>query len=440
MTALLVAAGLVTTLRPATNPSTLPGGLAVVTNAESTALYCTGLVATAHRPGRVTFFNTAAKARSLALSVVSNDGHSYTSTLELAAHASQSIQPSVLDQGDDFAVAVQVSGGGVVGEEVAGSDRAEAPCVTEGVTSWFASGFETQVGSSAEVSVYNPTATAAVFNTSIYTGTGFSAPQSFQGVSVPAHAEVELDLGTQVVSTSDIGVGIRVLRGALVFTGVQVVHGTLSFDQGSTSASRDSWFPDVTTAAAATATLDVANPGSRPATVSVAVALGEYKVPEQTLTVAPFSTGTLSITPNSAIPAAGYADLALRSSAPVVADLATGTGDWFALVAPVPPGEDFLVHNFTGLGFDAATVTNTSGRAVAISVSDVEGASTTTTTTRRIVLGAHVTKGLSAWLATVRTSSGDAYFVRTASPSLVLGLTLPSHPAGVNPVAPLDGR
>lgn len=444
MTVILVAVGLATTFRAPTNPASLPGGLTVSLNAESTALYCAGLPSTTHRPGRVTFYNTSEGARTLAVSVVSNEGHVYTTTLELAAHTAQSIQPAVVDQGDSFAVAVQVSGGGVVGEEIAGTDRAEAPCASHGVTSWYATGFDTLVGSSAVISVYNPTATAAVFNTSIYSAGGFSAPQSFQGVSVPAHTQIEVNLGAQVVDTSNVGVGIKVIRGLLVFTGVEESHDTLSLDQGSTTPSSSAWFPNVTTATAATAALRVANPGDRPATVTVAVDLGAYRVRDQVVTVAPFSSGVVVITPNSAIPAAGYADLTLRSSEPVVADLATGTASGsatsVALVAPVAPDNAFLVYNFTSLGFDAATVTNTSSRAVKISVADDAEGSTTVSVAGGVTLAAHATMSLAATEPDLKTSSKDAYLVSTTRPVIVVGLTLPSRPAGVNVVAPLNGR
>ncbi len=49
------------------------------------------------------------------------------------------------------------------------------------------------------------------------------------------------------------------------------------------------------------------------------VKLGSFKIAPQTLTVLPYSTGEITITPNSAIPADGYANVTLRSPQPVVA-------------------------------------------------------------------------------------------------------------------------
>jgi len=42
------------------------------------------------------------------------------------------------------------------------------------------------------------------------------------------------------------------------------------------------------------------------------VGLGSYHVVPQTLTLAPFSSGLAQVTPNPAIPAAGYAALTLH--------------------------------------------------------------------------------------------------------------------------------
>ena len=82
----------------------------------------------------------------------------------------------------------------------------------------------------------------------------------------------------------------------------------------------------MTTAQSATAQIRIANPSDRPANVTVDVGLGEYKVPPQTTTINPYSTGAITITPNPAIPVDGYASLTLHSSVPVVTGLATGTG------------------------------------------------------------------------------------------------------------------
>lgn len=431
----LAVVGLAASLTHAANPSSIPSSL-VPSNAQSTALYCTGLAATARHPGRVTFYNTTAHSRALEVSVVSNTGRTYATSLELGAHAQSSIQPSVVDAGANFAVAAQVNGSGVVAEQVAGTNQAASPCADEGATSWYATGFATTVGSSAYVSVYNPTATAAVFSTSVYTVTGFEAPEAYQGVSVPAHAQVELDLGNQVVNTTGVGVGVHVTRGTLVFTGVEDADGVLSLFPGSSAATTRSWFPSVTTAKDALADLDVADPGSKPATITVSVALGDYHVAPQSVTLPPFSTGVVPITPNPAIPAAGYAALAVRSSVPVVADLATGATSWFALDSPSVPAREYVVGNFTAHGLSAVRATNTSSRTLRVSVSQF-GASAKPVV---IELAPKATVSLASSVPEITAPSSAVYLVDASRPAMVISLTLASSPAGLYVLSPLDGR
>ena len=194
---LLVLAGL-TTLAKSSNVAPDASSLSSSSGSNSTALYCTGLSGTSgNQLGHFTFLNTTDFTRRLNVHVVSDkDGTSLTS-LTLGPHSAQVVVPQKEVKGNSFAVAVQVNGGGVVGEEVANSS-AEAPCVGAGVTSWYASGFDTTVGSTADLSIYNPTATPAVFNISAFSPSGYSAPAPFQGLAVGAHDQTEINLGSQI--------------------------------------------------------------------------------------------------------------------------------------------------------------------------------------------------------------------------------------------------
>ncbi len=140
------------------------------------------------------------------------------------------------------------------------------------MTHWYDAGLSTTVGSSAYVSIYNPTATAAVLNASIFTASGVSMPDAFQGLSIPAHTESEIKLASEVVNTSNIGVAIDVLRGSLEIVGAQDSSGVLSLNAGTTQTATNAWYPNVTTANKASATLLFANPGADAATVTVDVA------------------------------------------------------------------------------------------------------------------------------------------------------------------------
>ena len=316
--------------------------------------------------GRVILVNTTGQSHEVTIDHASNLGVGSSNEITLGAYEQFGFDPSAGVHGDYFGVGAQVSGGGVVGVEVTKDDTSEAPCISTGITNWFAAGFDTTVGSNATLSVYNPTATPAVFNVSTFSASGYVAPPKFQGYAVAAHSQADINLGTAIVDLSDVGVHVRVLRGTLDIVGLQQSGPTVSYNTGVDAPETSAVFPLVTTAQNSTAQVRFSNPGPTRRTSRSRSSLPPYHVPNQTLTVPPYGSAVASITPNSAIPVAGYASVVMSSSQPVIAALATGTGKYVALSAPPAPQPEYLVGDFTGRGYDAATVTNTSSRSISI--------------------------------------------------------------------------
>jgi hypothetical protein len=436
LAAALVVTGVAASHFKTSNPSTLANGLNA-NGVESSALYCTGLSsANGGVEGHVVFLNTSSGPRTVLATVVSDNRRSDSVTLHVAAYSRKSLSPASLISGDSFAVAAEVIGGGVVAEEVTSAGAAEVPCTSAGVTRWYGAGFDTVVGSSAELSIYNPTATPAVLDVTTFSSNGFGAPAALRGLSLAAHTQTELNLGPQIVNTSNVGVHVSVLRGSLVVVGVQKSGAVGSLVAGSTSTSVDSRFPRVTTALNAVAQLRVANPGSRSVKVTVDVGLAPYHVAPLTLSVAPYSSGQVVISPNPAIPNHGYATVALTSSAPVITSLITGTSAGIALSSPEPSGDEFLISDFSGRGFDAATVTNTSTQALEVNFR-VVGAGGATGSAR---LEGGATESILGIFSGVSTLRAKSLLITSSRPALLVTTTLPSNPQGVTVVAPLDGR
>jgi hypothetical protein len=169
------------------------------------------------------------------------------------------------------------------------------------------------------------------------------------------------------------------------------------------------------------------------------VSLGNYKIPPQTATLGPFTTGDITITPNSAIPVAGYAAVTLHSDVPVVAGLATGTGTWIALSSPQSPSNAYVVRDFAGLGFDNASVTNTSARSVTLHVTTY-ATKGQVVVTKGIKVAGGATATLSSLIASPLARPAGTYLVTSSRRSVLVTLTLPSHPSGLYLVPPLDGR
>jgi len=436
----LVVVGLLSSTAKNVDPSQLPSVLTLNGRAESTAFYCTGFSDTKlGESGRVILINTTGQSHEVIIDHVSNLGVGFSNVLNLGAYEQFGFDPSAGVHGDYFGVGAQVSGGGVVGVEVTKDRTSEAPCISTGITNWFAAGFDTTVGSTAILSVYNPTATPAVFNVSTFSSQGYVAPQKFQGYSVGAHSQAEINLGVAIVDLSDIGVHVRVLRGTLDIVGLQKSGPTVSYNTGVDGPSTSAIFPLVTTANGATAQIRFSNPGPTPAHVTLKVTLAKYHVANQTLSVAPYASAVATITPNSAIPAAGYASVAMRSSQPVIAALATGTSNDIALSAPQSPQREYLVGDFTGRGFDGAVLTNTSSKPISIDVTRLSRGGGATTL-GQLHLAGETTESVRSALPTLGTLRGVVMIVKASRPSLLVALTLPTKPAGMTVVSGLDGR
>ncbi len=446
--ALVATATLTSVLRPK-NPTALPTGLAVSANVESSALYCTGLSDTAGGvQGAVTFLNTGRAPRTVTVEIVSDTGHRASATLHLGGYTRTSLSPDQLVDGHSFGVSAVVNGGGVVADEVTATHSSVTPCSGAGVTSWYASGLDTSVGSSAVLSFYNPTATPAVINVTADTPSGFVAPAPFQGLPVAAHAQVELNLGGQIVNTRNVGVHVRVLRGALVIAGVENSKAVGSIDVGTETPASDAWLPEVTTADQALAEVSLANPGPDQIQVLIHVSLGTFKVPVQTITLAPYSGGDVTITPNSAIPAAGLAVVHVHSAKPFVATLATGTPAGVALTPAPTPGDLFLLADFA-TGYASATLTNTSTHEMSVSFPHTFQIKATGTSpaagsliglrSGQASLAPGATVDLSGVYAMASSLSGVSVEIRSARAGLVVSATLATTPVGRTVVVPSDG-
>jgi hypothetical protein len=437
----LIVVGLFSSIAKSTNPSQLPSTLALNGRAESTALYCTGFSnAKLGESGRVILVNTTDHSHEVTIDHVSNLGVGFSNELHLGAYEQFGFDPSTGVHGDYFGVGAQVSGGGVVGVEVTRGRTSEAPCISTGITNWFAAGFDTTVGSTATLSVYNPTATPAVFNVSTFSSQGYVAPQKFQGYAVDAHSQAEINLGIAIVDLRDVGVHVRVLRGTLDIVGLQKSGPTVSYNTGVEEPSTSAIFPLVTTANNATAQIRFSNPGPTPANVTLKVTLASYHVPNQTVSVPPYGSAVASITPNTAIPAAGYASVSMNSSQPVIAALATGTGNNVALSAPQSPEPEYLVGDFTGRGFDAATLTNTSSKSISIDVTRLTAIGGATTISSPLHLAGDTSESVKSALPELANLRGVVMIVQASRPSLIVTLTLPTRPAGMTVVSGLDGR
>ena len=434
---ILAAVGVLNVKGAVTNPVPNPG--AAGPTAESSALYCTGL-SNAHGDlrGIVVFINTTNAPRQVLVHAVATNAASAVATaFTLGPYARHVVTPTNVLVGDTYALAAQVDGGGVSAEQVVTRYGTTAPCVNEGVTNWYGSGFDTTVGSQALLSVYNPTATAAVFNVTTFSPSGFLSPAALQGVSVGPHAELALNLGDEVVATQNFGAQVTVLRGSLVVVGDQISKDTSSLNYGTSLLASTGAFPLVTTANRAVAEVRIANPGAAAATVTIRVKLRKFNIAPQSTVIAPYHSAMITITPNTAIPAAGEASLTMTSNQAVVATLATGTSSGLTLSPLGTPVARAILSDVTGGGFGEATLTNASAGTSEVGWILLHHGAITATGTTSVAAGDTISLGV--LLHGRAKLQGSTLVMTSPTAALVVNAILSTSPGGVTLASALHG-
>jgi hypothetical protein len=193
----------------------------------------------------------------------------------------------------------------------------------------------------------------------------------------------------------------------------------------------------VTTANTAIAQVRISNPGPAAASVKLKVKVGKFKVAPQSKTVAPYHSAVISITPNTAIPAAGEASLVMSSTQAVDVTLATGTADGLTFSPLGSPGSRVVLADVTGAGYGEATVTNAT-----IVTTDVKWALIhhgVVASTGSTTLGAGGTISLGQLLGGRDKLKGATLLLSSATRALVVDAILNTTPGGVTLAAALNG-
>jgi len=416
--------------------------------ATSSVLYCAGITNGAGGlAGNLVLLNTTATPKHVTLTVATTASPETAKTgFTIAPYGERAFTPAHFRKARLYAITAAINGGGVRGEIVSASGQSEAPCTSRGTTHWVDTGLSTLVGGSATLALFNPTATATVFNVKTYSANGFLQPAAWQGVTIVPKGLVTLDLSSQLVNTSSIGVDVSVVRGAIVAVADQVSEKSGSFSAGSQGPSARDRFALVPTANHALATVVVSNPTAADAHVTLGIGLAKFHVPDQHFTVAPLSSTSFVVTPNTAIPAAGMANVTLRSSQPVIASVVTGveSSDKLArpahVVSQMTSWRTWLLADSTGRGFGNALVSNTSHQAITITV--VAGPIGQTPRTATVTLAADSSRNLLRLTPQLHSLRHAMVELTTTSNALLVTATASASvaPSGTAARAALNGR
>ena len=194
-------------------------------------------------------------------------------------------------------VAVRWTGGATaVGWRVDGDRTAAAPCETAPSEHWYATGFNTTLGSTSTLHLFNPFTSDAVVRVVFATPEGPVRLVLTENILVPAGGTTSLDLAEYQPEIVDLGVVVDVLAGRVVAQGeldVDPPDGTTgaagrTMIQAAPAASQTWAVAYAASGSGSEAWLSVLNPGEREAAIEVRVSapsdagtglIGEVSVP-----------------------------------------------------------------------------------------------------------------------------------------------------------------
>ncbi len=280
-------------------------------DAQSSTWFCTGGSGTSAGIANATLLlvNTGSAPVHGTVTVVDAAGSTAGRPVAVPAGGQLTVVPSTIEQGPWLASRVELDGGGVtVNQVVSGSAGwAQSACSTSSSSTWFFASGSTTDGNSLYVSLFNPTATAAVVDLGFVTSQGLTEPQPFQGILVNPGRLVVAGVASYVQDQKSIGTIVMARSGRVVAEELQehVVDGVsgLSLRLGAPSPVGRWYVPRTVDVTGGSSALTVLNPTDRSEEVTVHVQLGSGPVAPFTDTLAADSLWTLPVSSASRVPA-----------------------------------------------------------------------------------------------------------------------------------------
>lgn len=281
---------------------------AAPSGSESSSWYCAGGSGSAG-PVPVTVLLTNASDHSVhgTVTAFSDRGHSAAKAVDIPARGQVAAVPSQMVQGSWLAARVELEGGGVVVSQEVGSPSAwsASPCASTVSSAWYFASGSTAAGSRLLLSLFNPTGTPAVVDSTFVTTAGPTQPAPFEGVVVPPHSVVVAEVGTFVQDQAAVATSVVAHSGKIAAAEVQLEEGSVhgvSVRVGAPQPQRRWSVPRMVDPAGGTAALDVFNPSTAPARVRVDVRLPTGPLAPFEQTVAPGGTWHLDTSASKRVP------------------------------------------------------------------------------------------------------------------------------------------
>lgn len=176
-------------------------------------------------PGNLVIANDGTQAVSGTATVVGDTGTRASVAVSVPA-AGRVVVPEAVPGGAGWVGAfVDLNGGRVAVEEqvTAPLGITAEPCATAGSTSWYFANGATLVNATSTVSLLNPYSSPAIVGLTFTTNEGVEEPSAFQGIYVPAHGIVAVDLGSHLRRRTAIATTVTAVAGRVVAWKTDVV-------------------------------------------------------------------------------------------------------------------------------------------------------------------------------------------------------------------------
>lgn len=190
----------------------------------STTWFCGGAPA---RATTLVLTNRASRPRSVVVTTITSKQASAVRHLSVPAATTTSVTLGSGDVGTIGAVVESRHGGVVATQRVTGGGSVTtAACATTSSSSWFFAGGDTQRGSTETLALFNPFDDLATADVAFLTADGFRLPQATQGLAVPGHSVVLVDVASVQNRRSDLGAVVTTRSGRLVSWRFQTFDGS----------------------------------------------------------------------------------------------------------------------------------------------------------------------------------------------------------------------
>jgi hypothetical protein len=285
----------------------------VALDAESSAFYCGGLERVRGEiESNVAIADLASTPRIVEVTTTNELSQVSLRQIEVRPGTVVHLSPASLVGGSLEAVSIVASGGDVAATEAIHGVNgvAVAPCLTRAAPSWWLTGGSTNPGQSFVLSVFNPTASQAVFSVAFQTPSGLSSPPTLQGLVLGAHQLAALNVHAVAPNQSPITTHVLTTEGTVVVYAIgRSTQGATSISllPGSPEPTNVAWFPVASSAPSRTTRLLLADPGSAPVVATVQVhapsSCSTHCPAPFTVTITPGGTASLTLSPTTRVPA-----------------------------------------------------------------------------------------------------------------------------------------